>query len=255
MPVKELSRTAMPTVRVWPIMASIALLAVTLIVEALSVTLALRFTGQPAPDEFRTIPWIIRYFGHTVVLLATLLCIGILARGRYQEFGFKRPTSMRYVQIALLFGPLFGAVMTAADYWHNLVNGVPPEGHSLSLANIAGTLTFAGFYAPIVEEILFRGLLLTFLVQRMSGRVRFGPFDVHIGGVIVGVLFSLAHLPSFWTDPLSTAVAQQSYAFVWSIMYAYWYEKSESLLPSIVGHCVGDSVEHVLAFLMVWRWS
>jgi membrane protease YdiL (CAAX protease family) len=145
--------------------------------------------------------------------------------------------------------------MTAVDYAHNLVNHAPPDHFSLSPADITGRLTFGGLYAGTVEEILFRSLLLTFLFHRLSGRLRLGKFDLHIGGVIVAVLFSLAHLTSFWTESFSVAVAQQGYGFVAGIMYAYWYEKSGSLLPSIVGHNVGNFVEYFLAFLMAWRWS
>src|SRR2546428_2978648 len=32
------------------------------------------------------------------------------------------------------------------------------------------------------------------------------------------------------------------------VIYAYWYEKSGSLLPSIIGHNVGNLVEYLLAF-------
>jgi uncharacterized protein len=96
---------------------------------------------------------------------------------------------------------------------------------------------------------------VTFLFQRMSGRLRLGRFDLHVAGVIVAVLFCLAHLGSFWTQSFLVAASQQAYAFVWGIIYAYWYEKSGSLLPSIIGHNVGNLVEYLLAFLMVWRWS
>src|SRR5439155_18280406 len=105
-----------------------------------------------------------------------------------------------------------------------------------SSTNLAGSLTFEGLCASTVEEILFRGLLVTFLVQRMSGRLRLGRFDLHVAGVIVAVLFCLAHLGSFWTQSFRVAASQQAYAFVWGVIYAYWYEKSGSLLPSFIGH-------------------
>jgi CAAX protease family protein len=146
-------------------------------------------------------------------------------------------------------------MMTAADYAHNLASHIPPEHFSLSPTDLVGRLSFVGLYGGTVEEILFRGLLLTFLFQRLSGRVRFGKFDRRLGGIIVAVLFSLAHLTSFWTQSFSVAVAQQGYGFVAGITYAYWYEKSDSLLPSIVGHNVGNFVEELLALLMTWRWS
>jgi uncharacterized protein len=95
----------------------------------------------------------------------------------------------------------------------------------------------------------FGGLLLTFLMRRMSGRIRLGRFDLHVAGVIVAAIFCLAHIGSFWTESLAAASGQQIYAFVWGVIYAYWFEKSASLLPSIVGHNVGNFVEDAIVLL------
>jgi len=111
-------------------------------------------------------------------------------------------------------------------------------------------LIFVGF----AEEIPFRGLLQTFLMQRTSGRIRLGKYDMHIAGVILALLFGLAHLTSFWTRPFWYALGQQGYAFALGILYAYWREKSGSLLASIVGHNMSDGVEYALVFLMIWLW-
>ncbi len=242
----------LPPLKLWPIIAAVGLLVFVLMVDGAVIAVTLHFIGQPT---FKAMPWTVLYFAHTGMLLATLLCIALLGHGRFREFGFKAPADNRYVHAALLFGVLFGIVMTAADYAHNIIAHLPPENLPLSSTNLAGTLTFSGLYAGTVEEILFRGLLVTFLVQRMSGRLRLGRFDLHVAGVIVAVLFSLAHLRSFWTESFPVAASQQAYAFVWGVIYAYWYEKSDSLLPSIIGHNVGNLVEYLFAFLMVWRWS
>jgi len=104
------------------------------------------------------------------------------------------------------------------------------------------------------EEIPFRGLLQTFLLQRTSGRVRFWKYDMHVAGVILALLFALAHLSSFWTGLFWMALGQQIYAFALGILYAYWREKSGSLLAPIIGHNASDGVEYVLMFLMTWLW-
>jgi|SRR5208282_1692863 len=252
-PLATTQRTlTLPPLKLWPIIAAVGLLVFVLMVDGAVIAVTLHFIGQPT---FKAMPWTVLYFAHTGMLLATLLCIALLGHGRFREFGFKAPADNRYVHAALLFGVFFGIVMTAADYAHNIIAHLPPENLPLSSTNLAGTLTFSGLYAGTVEEILFRGLLVTFLVQRMSGRLRLGRFDLHVAGVIVAVLFSLSHLASFWTESFGVAASQQAYAFVWGVIYAYWYEKSGSLLPSIIGHNVGNLVEYLFAFLMVWSWS
>jgi membrane protease YdiL (CAAX protease family) len=256
--VKELNRTTLPSLKFWPVIATLGLLVFAFMVEAVAIALAMGFVGNhdiQSSDDLATLPWTVRYVGHTGMLVFALLCIAFLSHNRFREFGFRLPPNARYIRIALLFGIAFGIMMTAAAYANNLVNHVPPDHFSLSPTDVAGRLTFIGLYGSTGEEILFRGLLLTFLTRRMSGRIRVGKFDLHIGGVIVAVLFSLAHLTSFWTESFSTAAAQQGYGIVAGITYANWYEKSGSLLPSIVGHNVGNFVEELCAFLMAWRWS
>jgi len=243
---------SLPPLKLWPILAAVGLLVFVLMVDGAVIAGTLQFIGE---STFKAMPWTVLYFGHTGMLMAALLCIALLGHGRFREFGFKAPAGSRYVQAALLFGVLFGIVMTVSDYGHNIIAHLPPENLVLSSTNLAGSLTFSGLYAGTVEEILFRGLLMTLLMQRMSGRLRLGCFDVHVAGVIVAALFSLAHLASFWTESFRVAASQQAYAFVWGVIYAYWREKSGSLLPSIIGHNLGNLVEYVVAFLMAWRWS
>jgi membrane protease YdiL (CAAX protease family) len=246
-----LDAAQLPPLKLWPIIAAVGLLVFVLMVDGAVIVVTLHFIGEPM---FKAMPWTVLYFGHTGMLLAALVCIALLGHGRFREFGFKAPVDHRYVHTVLLFGVLFGIVMTASDYTHNIIAHLPPENFFLSSTNLAGSLTFEGLYGGTVEEILFRGLLMTFLMQRMSGRLRLGRFDVHVAGVIVALLFSLAHLGSFWTESFRVAAGQQAYAFAFGI-YAYWCEKSGSLLPAIIGHNLGNLVEYLFAFLMVWRWS
>lgn len=217
-----------------------------MVLDGAGISLGIRFFGKPS---FAATPWKVLYFGHTGMLIGSLVWIRFLSRGHFSNFGFRTP-ERGYMRVALFFGVVFGVVMTVADYWHNLVVKVPPEHFGLSFTNVLGLLTFEGLYAGTVEEILFRGLLVTFLMQRISGRIRVGRFDLHVAGLIVAIIFCLAHLSSFWTESFAAAAAQQAYAFVWGLIYAYWFEKSGSLLPSIVGHNVGNFLEDTSAFLM-----
>lgn len=91
-------------------------------------------------------------------------------------------------------------------------------------------------------------------MQRSSGRVRLWNYEMHVAGVILAMLFAIAHLTSFWTENFWIASGQQIYAFALGIFYAYWREKSGSLLAPIIGHNMSDGVEYVLMFLMTWVW-
>lgn len=91
-------------------------------------------------------------------------------------------------------------------------------------------------------------------MHHTSGRVRLWKFDMHVAGVILALLFALAHVTSFWAEIFWLALGQQIYAFALGILYAYWREKSGSLLAPIIGHNLSDGVECALMFLMTWLW-
>jgi len=44
------------------------------------------------------------------------------------------------------------------------------------------------------------------------------------------------------------------YAFALGVLYAYWLEKSQSVVAPIVGHNVSDVVEYGLLFLWIGFW-
>ena len=65
---------------------------------------------------------------------------------------------------------------------------------------------------------------------------------------LLAILFALAHITSFRDRPFWIALGQQVYGFALGILYAYWREKSGSLLAPIIRHNVSDGVEYALMF-------
>ena len=154
---------------------------------------------------------------------------------------------------ALVWGAAFGLLMTFVDYFPQILRHTPsPENLALTPKSIGAWLFFEGIYVEPTEEIPFRGLLQTFLMQCSSGRVRFWKYDMHVAGVILAKLFAIGHFNSFWTENFWIAFGQQIYAFALCILYAYRREKSGSLLAPIIGHNVRNGVEYALMFLMTW---
>jgi membrane protease YdiL (CAAX protease family) len=200
-------------------------------------------------------PWLAMLANHAVMLVFGLVLIAWFSGRDFSEYGLKWPKQRHYVLSALLWGAAFGLLMTFVDYFPQILRHIPPPDNlALTPGSIGGWLFFQGIYVGPTEEIPFRGLLQTFLMQRSSGRVRFWKYEMHVAGVILALLFALAHLISFWTENFWLAFGQQIYAFGLGILYAYWREKSGSLLAPIIGHNVSDGVEYVLMFLMTWAW-
>jgi membrane protease YdiL (CAAX protease family) len=202
-----------------------------------------------------TTPWLAMLANHAVMLVIALVLIAWFSGRNLSEYGLRWPKQRRYVLSALLWGAAFGLLMTFVDYFPQILRHIPPPDNlALTPGSIGAWLFFEGIYVGPTEEIPFRGLLQTFLMQRTSGRVRFWKYEMHVAGVILALLFALAHLTSFWTQNFWLAFGQQIYAFALGILYAYWREQSGSLLAPIIGHNMSDGVEYILMFLMTWVW-
>jgi membrane protease YdiL (CAAX protease family) len=205
-------------------------------------------------DRAMAMPWIALFIDHAVMTLVAVMLIALLSRGRMGEYGLQKPRGTSYVGASIGWGIFFGVLMTAADYLPSLLAHRAPESYPLTPRNITGWLVFSFVYVGFTEEIPFRGLLQTFLMQRTTGRIRIGSYDMHAAGVVLAVLFALAHLSNFWVRPFWAALAQQLYAIALGILYAYWREKSGSLSAAIIGHNLSDGVELSIVFFLEWIW-
>jgi hypothetical protein len=234
--------------RPWPILATIGL---GLLVVVPSGYVFLLLTEHMSRTE--TV-WL-AMANHAVMLLIAVALIAWFSRGTFSEYGLQWPKQRNYVRSALWWGTAFGLLMTVVDYFPQILRHTPPPDNlALTPQSIGAWLFYAGIFVGPTEEIPFRGLLQTYLMQRTSGRIRLWKYEMHVAGIVLALLFALAHLTSFWQENLWIALGQQIYAFALGILYAYWREKSGSLLAPIIGHNVGDGVEYVLIFLMTWAW-
>jgi membrane protease YdiL (CAAX protease family) len=234
--------------RLWPILATIGLGLLVVLPGGLVFLLIAEDTSSTE------MAWLLMA-QHAISLLIALALIAWFSRGNISEYGLAWPKHKDYISAALLWAAAFGLLMTVVDYFPQILRRTPPPGNSeLTPASIGSWLLFEAIVVGPTEEIPFRGLLQTFLMQHTSGRVRFWKYDMHVPGVVLALLFALAHLASFWTESLSMAIGQQIYAFALGILYAYWREKSGSVLAPVIAHNVGDGVESVLRFLMIWAW-
>ena len=195
-----------------------------------------------------TLPWL--YAQHAGQLLAALIIIAVLKFWLLPaDYGLHWPRGKTYIRPAILWGAFFGVLMTVVDYAPQLIAHTKPNpGFPLSPANIRGWIFFEGVYVGPTEEIPFRALLVTYLATTMPGKLRVGRFNMNWAGIIVAVLFALLHANSFDTRNWPEALGQQFYAFVLGVLYAYWLEKSESVVAPIIGHNVSDVVEYLILF-------
>lgn len=189
---------------------------------------------------------------HGVQCLFALLAIAVVKQYVPADYGLHWPRQKTYILPAILWGVAFGVLMTLVDYAPELLaHRKPDPGFPLTAGNVTGWLFFEGVYVGPTEEIPFRALLVTYLATAMPGRLRIGRFEMHWAGVIVALIFALLHATNFSMRAWPQALGQQVYAFALGVLYAYWLEKSRSVVAPSIGHNVGDVVEYGILFAWV----
>jgi membrane protease YdiL (CAAX protease family) len=98
-------------------------------------------------------------------------------------------------------------------------------------------LLFAQMFSSL-EEVLFRGVLLTMLLRVYSPRKAI---------VCSAAAFGLMHLPGVFVGmPVVTVLAQVLWAFLFGLFYGYIFLVSGSLLPSMVIHWLSNVLQEPL---------
>jgi membrane protease YdiL (CAAX protease family) len=162
------------------------------------------------------------------------------SRGDLPGFGFVRPRSGRVYVAAVVLGiaaVLFGGIMThLLAHGHPVHQDVAVMAGKVSLGMRVLLALLVVCVAPVVEELVFRGVLLSGLASRMR-----------IGWAIVAsaVIFGCLHLPDFkfaWY-PVPALI-------LLGLVLAWLRVRTRSLWPSITMHATNNLVA-VIASLLI----
>jgi uncharacterized protein len=250
---RRLFRVTGVKLRAWPIAFAILLAFGIPLVGEIAVLVVQHFV--PLPD-LPLYPWMERYYESGAQLLLALIAITFMKGFLRADFGMHRPRDESYVTPALFLGVLLGLLTAAVDHWPEIAAHHAPSGaFELTPVNIAGSLSYQGFFLGLSDETLYRGLLVTYLAAMIPGRVTFLRFDIGIAGVIVALIVAMTFLGGFVAYPFGTALARMLVAFVQGLFFAYWFEKSKSLFAPVVGHGACFGIYQILVFAMVAAWG
>jgi hypothetical protein len=199
--------------------------------------------------------WASYYYGHAVQLALTLFAISFARRFVRADFGPHMPYGKSYVGWAIIWSVLLGALSTAVDWLPQIIAHQAPDGpYSLDPVNMAGWLSFEGLFSGPTEEPLYRGLLVTYMMTAIPGRYGLGRYAMSAGGVVVAAIMALEYLFNFIIHPWYIAAAQVLCVFALGVLFAYWFEKSKSLLAPVIGQNVSAFTKYALIFAMVSAW-
>ena len=130
--------------KLWPLLA-VAVLALALpYLAGILALLSSRVLHTPSRHG-AALPWL--YMQHGLQLLLALVAIAVVRRFVPADYGLHWPARKTYLLPALLWGALFGVLMTLIDYAPQLIaHSKPDPGFPLSRGNIIGWLFFEGVY-------------------------------------------------------------------------------------------------------------
>lgn len=99
---------------------------------------------------------------------------------------------------------------------------------NITLSNFMIAFFSASIVSPIYEEIFYRGFLYGFFSSRCG---------ILSGMLISSLIFTLVHIPTFNTLPVN---------FVSGLIFAWVYQKTGSVIPSILIHGVFNGIAVIL---------
>ena len=237
-----------------PIAQTILIAAGLYFIASMTLEVVEHFTGLPERPEMG---WIHESYIHLLQLGLGLLVIHLLRRSYPGTYGLQWPEGESYVVPAILWGFGFGVLMTVIGFAPQIIAQKPPtdQPYLLTSFNITGWLLYRALLAGPAAEVVFRGLLVTYLVQRMPGKIVYRGYEMNGAGVVVAGLYALSFSESFINKPFVVALGQFLVALAMGVFFAYWFEKSKSLLASVIGNSVSGVVGQGIVLMMVAAWS
>lgn len=173
----------------------------------------------------------------------SLSAIAVLGKGRFADYGFRRPRFDRPSSEALLrWIPVgLGAVgLGAAATIVTLILGVGgnPIAKQLTLPQIA---LFVWILSSTIEEIFTRGFLQSHLAPATPGSFRFLCFRIETAAFIGAVFFSLMHLSLLLSGVgLTTIVILLLFTFSVGLLAGHQRARTDSLIPAVGVHMLAN---------------
>jgi membrane protease YdiL (CAAX protease family) len=203
--------------------------------------IASRFTHDAGEDPLPRTMIILMFLGlQNLCFLGTVYLVAVRWRGlAWSDLGLRSTERFWFVR-AIYLGFVAYLLIALTYALVGQLLGELPVNPQIGLLAPAGITFWGGvamammvcLVAPFVEEVLFRGILYTWLRRR---------WGVAVSSVVSGICFSLLH-GIVWLIP---AIA------LLGVLLAVIYEKSGSIWPSIVTHATFNTVTVILLYTIM----
>jgi membrane protease YdiL (CAAX protease family) len=202
-------------------------------------------------EQLRQEAWIGLFEHHFLQMLFALILIGLYSRGRFSDWGLNLRNARISWRIFFWFVPIYSLIILAVNVFPAVIaHQAPSFDYPLTRANIVGWLAFECLFVGISEEILFRGLIHTFLAQTWCGVWNVGRVAVPTAGIVTTIIFCIAHMDVLHHWHVSWL--QQLWALGFGLYYSIVYHRTGSLFNPILAHNYGDGIIFISLYLTYW---
>lgn len=174
-----------------------------------------------------------------ITVIAGIVTLGILflvfklrKKKFFQEFSLRKIKGSAIVPI-LFFGVglqlAIGFIWSVIPFPENWTETYADRASLISEGNIVIALIATIIMAPLVEEIIFRGLIYTRMKKGMN---------LIVAGLLSSLLFGIVHGTLIWA----------SYAFVLGMILVWLFERYQSLLATILLHFIFNAGGMILGY-------
>jgi membrane protease YdiL (CAAX protease family) len=218
------------------------------------LTIVLRVTKLIfTADQLQRNPWIALDEHHVWQMVFALALISLFSRGNYSAWGLNFENLRISWRLFVWFVPVCLAILFAVVALPLLIkHQAPTFDYPLTRANVIGWLSFEWILPGPSEEILFRGLIQTYLAQTWKGVWQIGKVSIPAAGILSTLIFCLAHV-NFAQSP-HVSWSQQFFAFGLGIYYSAAYYRTRSLLAPMLAHNFWDGMVFVMWYVLYWRF-
>lgn len=179
-------------------------------------------------------------------ILLAMMWLVLRKRGPLTFSGYFAPVRWSQVWKAALSGVLLAGLFIVAGFLLTLMHAITPRPTAArqllmahSIGQLIASLSVASLLGPLAEEIYFRGMLLSWLRQRLSWIY---------AAIIAAVLFALTHGLLF-TQPLTAGIFATVIIATLGYINAMWLARTGSLWASFTVHATYNGTLVLLASL------
>jgi len=189
--------------------------------------------------------WFAGAMQHASTLIICFLVFLVMGARNRAFFGFRLPVGS-WLGPGLMLGTSTGIISTLAAIW------IPGTGMEFAGEYLTWQLIiFIWFLASFAEEILYRGLIQSFLSPLAGAGISIAGIRLSIPVIVAALVFGLGHIVVLTMGVgIPSVVVIVLFATFLGLVAGYYRERTGSILPAIIIHMAGNIGGSLAAWLM-----